>query len=248
MYEHSTGTPSRRRYLGAIGILSLAAVPLAIALATTHAFGDGPTRMPRADEVLPGRATPMPLPARHLVFGTPLDREVPGTERAIFGMGCFWGAEQYFFHIPGVVSTAAGYAGGSTPNPTYEEVSSGRTGHAEVVRVTFDPRRVSYEQLLRVFWENHDPTQGMRQGNDAGTQYRSVLFTFGEAQHRAALASRDAYATALHAAGHGAITTEIRDAPPFYFAEGYHQQYCERNPEGYCAHGGTGVRFPSAAH
>jgi peptide-methionine (S)-S-oxide reductase len=189
----------------------------------------------------------MQIPARHVVYGTPLDAPFAGMERAVFGMGCFWGAEQYFFRVPGVVSTSAGFSGGSTPNPTYEEVCTGRTGHAEVVRVIYDPHRVSYEQLLRVFWENHDPTQGMRQGNDTGTQYRSVIYTFTDAQRRAALASRDAYAAALRASGRGAITTEIRDAPPFYFAEAYHQQYCALNPHGYCAHGGTGVPFPQAA-
>jgi peptide-methionine (S)-S-oxide reductase len=204
--------------------------------------------MPRPDEVLPGRATPMPLPARHVVYGTPLDRTPAGTETVLFGMGCFWGAEQYFFRVPGVVSTAAGYAGGQTPNATYEAVCTGRTGHAEVVRVTYDPRRVSFGQLLRVFWENHDPTEGMRQGNDVGTQYRSVIFTTTPAQLREATASRDTYAAALRAAGHTApITTEIRQAPPFYFAEGYHQQYCAINPHGYCGHGGAGVAFPTGA-
>jgi peptide-methionine (S)-S-oxide reductase len=203
-------------------------------------------RMPRPSEALPGRATPMPIPARHVVFGTPLDGNFPGTEQAMFGMGCFWGSEEYFFRTPGVVSTAVGFAGGTTPNPTYEEVCTGRTGHAEVVRVTFDPRRVSYQQLLRVFWENHVPTEGMRQGNDLGTQYRSVIYTYTDAQQRAALASRDAYAAALRAGGQDAeITTEIRPAPPFYFAEGYHQQYCAVNPNGYCEHGGTGVAFPT---
>jgi peptide-methionine (S)-S-oxide reductase len=189
----------------------------------------------------------MPVPSRHVVFGTPLDTPIAGTQQAIFGMGCFWGAEEYFFRTPGVVSTAVGYAGGSTPNPTYEEVCTGRTGHAEVVRVTFDPRRVSYEQLLRVFWENHVPTEGFRQGNDIGTQYRSVIFTSDDAQQRAAIASRDAYAAALRASGHGGeITTEIRPAPAFYFAEGYHQQYCAIHPDGYCEHGGTGVAFPTS--
>jgi peptide-methionine (S)-S-oxide reductase len=203
-------------------------------------------RMPRADEILPGRATPMPLPAKHLVFGTPLDVSPPGTEVAVFAMGCFWGAEQHFFHLPGVVSTAVGYAGGTTPNANYEEVSTGKTGHAESVRVVFDPKKISYEKLLEVFWEGHDPTQGMRQGNDFGTEYRSQIITFSPAQLKAALASKDAYSAALHAAGRGAITTEIRGTLQFYFAEAYHQQYCERNPEGYCNHGGTGVPFPRA--
>ena len=206
--------------------------------------------MPGPDEVLPGRATPMHLPAAHLVFNTPLDGAFPGAERAIFGMGCFWGRRKSSSstrRVCKVVSTAVGFSGGTTPNPTYEEVCTGRTGHAEVVRVTYDPRRVSYEQLLRVFWENHDPTEGMRQGNDVGTQYRSVIYTFTDAQRRAATASRDAYAAALRAAGHGAITTEIRDAPPFYFAEEYHQQYCARNPQGYCDHSGTGVALPAFA-
>jgi peptide-methionine (S)-S-oxide reductase len=168
----------------------------------------------------------------------------PGTEQAVFAMGCFWGAERKFWQTPGVVTTAAGYAGGSTPNPTYREVCSGLTGHTEVVRVVFDPKRVSYEDLLRVFWENHDPTQGMRQGNDVGTQYRSAVYTYGDAQARAALASREAYQATLAAAGFGRITTEIRDAPPFYYAEDYHQQYLHKNPGGYCGIGGTGVSCP----
>ncbi len=242
--EPRTLAPPHRTRIALAAIVALVALPVVVTLASHAVFGDGLTRMPHPDELLPGRPTAMPLPARHGVFATPLDGEFPGMDRAIFGMGCFWGAEQYFFRLPGVVSTAVGYAGGGTPNPTYEEVCSGRTGHAEVVRVVFDPRRISYEQLLRVFWENHDPTEGMRQGNDRGTQYRSVLYTFGEAQMRAAIASRDAYAAALRAAGHDAITTEIREAPAFYFAEGYHQQYCDRNPMGYCAHGGSGVPFP----
>jgi peptide-methionine (S)-S-oxide reductase len=241
--------PAPRRW-PSIATAAAAAVgfaAVAVFLANPRAFGDGLDRMPRPNEVLPGRPTPMAVPPRHLVFGTPLNALPPGTEQAVFGMGCFWGAEQYFFRVPGVVSTAVGYAGGGTPNATYEEVCTGRTGHAEVVRVVFDPRRVSYDRLLRVFWENHDPTQGMRQGNDQGTQYRSVIFTFGEAQRRAALASRASYAAALRTAGRGAVTTEIRDAPPFYFAEAYHQQYCAQNPHGYCGHGGTGVSYPAAA-
>jgi peptide-methionine (S)-S-oxide reductase len=188
----------------------------------------------------------MPVARRHHVLDAPLEAPYPeGTELALFGMGCFWGAERKFWEIPGVVSTAVGYAGGVTPNPTYEEACSGLTGHAEVVRVVFDPRRVSYDELLRVFWESHDPTQGMRQGNDVGTQYRSAIYTYGPAQAAAAAASRDAYARALAAAGHSAITTEIRDAPELYFAEDYHQQYLAKNPWGYCGIGGTGVACPA---
>jgi peptide-methionine (S)-S-oxide reductase len=202
--------------------------------------------LPRPEDALPGRAEPMPVPATHLVTGAPLAPPFPaGTELALFGMGCFWGAERLFWQRPGVLSTAVGYAGGLTPNPTYEEVCSGRTGHAEVVRVAFDPRRVVYEELLRVFWEGHDPTQGMRQGNDVGTQYRSAIYWHGEAQREAALASRRVYAAALAEAGHGLITTEIREAPTFYYAEDYHQQYLARNPWGYCGLGGTGVRCPA---
>jgi peptide-methionine (S)-S-oxide reductase len=203
------------------------------------------TRMPTADEMLPGRATPMVLTAPHALFGTPLDVTPPGAEVAVFAMGCFWGAEEHFFTRPGVLSTAVGYAGGGTRNPTYEEVCSGRTGHAEAVRVTFDPTRVTYRQLLRVFWEGHDPTQGMRQGNDLGTQYRSAVYAANAVQLREAIETRDAYQRALGAAGRrGTITTEIRAGAPFYFAEGYHQQYCARHPEGYCGHGGTGVSLP----
>jgi peptide-methionine (S)-S-oxide reductase len=222
--------------------LGAAATGLVVWVAAAAA---SPDRLPTRAEALPGRAERMPLPARHFVRGTPLDGPfAAGTEHAIFGMGCFWGAERMFWRLPGVVSTAVGYAGGYTPNPTYEEVCSGGTGHTEVVRVVFDPRAIRYEDLLRTFWEGHDPTQGMRQGNDTGTQYRSAIYTFGDAQQRAALASRDAYARALRAAGHGAITTEIRAAPPFYFAEAYHQQYLGKNPNGYCGHGGTGVACP----
>jgi peptide-methionine (S)-S-oxide reductase len=197
------------------------------------------------DDMLPGRSTPMPLPAKHVLYGTPLDSQPEGTEVVYFSMGCFWGAETYFFKTIGVVSTAVGYAGGVTPNPTYEEVSSGRTGHSETVRVVYNPKIVPFERLLRVFWENHDPTQGNRQGNDVGTQYRSAIYTTTEAQKKAALASRETYQSALARAGRGMpITTEIRDAAPFYFAEDYHQQYCAKNPQGYCAHGGTGVKYP----
>jgi peptide-methionine (S)-S-oxide reductase len=202
--------------------------------------------MPAPGEALPGRADEMPVPDRHFVLGTPLKPPFPdGMERALFGLGCFWGAEKRFWSEPGVHTTAVGYAAGYTPNPTYDEVCSGRTGHNEVVLVIYDPNRVSYRRLLQVFWETHDPTQGMRQGNDAGTQYRSGIYVFDPAQRAAAEASRDAYQTALAAADLGTITTEILDAPPFYYAEGYHQQYLAKNPGGYCGHGGTGVRCPS---
>jgi peptide-methionine (S)-S-oxide reductase len=200
--------------------------------------------LPTREEALPGRQERMPVPTRHFVNGAPLEGLPPGAEEAVFGMGCFWGAEKGFWTIPGVLSTSVGYAGGHTPNPTYREVCSGRTGHAEVVRVVFDPSRVRYEDLLRVFWEGHDPTQGMRQGNDVGTQYRSAIYTHGEAQQRAAEASREAYQQVLGAAGHGAVTTEIAPAPAYYFAEDYHQQYLAKNPDGYCGHGGTGVSCP----
>lgn len=193
-------------------------------------------------QALPGRATAMPVPARHHVNDAPLVPPFPsGSEEAVFGMGCFWGAERLFWKLPGVISTSVGYAGGFTPNPTYEEVCSGRTGHAEVVRVIFDPSRVTYAQLLRAFWERHDPTQGMRQGNDIGTQYRSVIYTTTDAHQAAALASRDAYARALGERGLGAVTTEIAPAPTFYYAEDYHQQYLAKNPDGYCGLDGTGV-------
>ncbi len=202
-------------------------------------------RMPRPEEALPGRTEKMPVPARHTVLGSPLAPPFPaGTETALFALGCFWGAERKFWQTPGVVSTSVGYAGGFTPNPTYREVCSGRTGHAEVVRVVFDPRKVRYEDLLRVFWESHDPTQGMRQGNDVGTQYRSAIYWDGEEQRKAAVASRDAYQRALRGSGHGEITTEIAPAPEFYYAEEYHQQYLDKNPGGYCGLGGTGVSCP----
>jgi peptide-methionine (S)-S-oxide reductase len=202
-------------------------------------------RMPSPAEALPGRSERMRVPKAHFVNAAPLEPPFPpGTEIAVFGMGCFWGAERTFWQTPGVVSTAVGYAGGFTPNPTYEEVCSGLTGHAEVVRVAFNPGRVSYGDLLRVFWEGHDPTQGMRQGNDVGTQYRSVIYTYGEEQHRQADASRRAYQKALLAEGYGAITTEVREAPEFYYAEDYHQQYLAKNPKGYCGLGGTGVACP----
>ncbi len=198
--------------------------------------------MPAAGEALPGRQEPMEVAAAHYVNGAPLRPPFPaGTAQAVFGMGCFWGAERKFWQTPGVVSTAVGYAGGFTPNPTYREVCSGQTGHAEVVLVVFDPARVSYDDLLRVFWENHDPTQGMRQGNDVGTQYRSAIYALDEAQAVAAARSRDAYQRRLTAAGYGTITTELTSAPAFYYAEDYHQQYLAKNPGGYCGIGGTGV-------
>jgi peptide-methionine (S)-S-oxide reductase len=201
-------------------------------------------RLPSREAALPGRAERMPVPERHHVNGAPLVPPFPGMEQALFGMGCFWGAERKFWQVPGVFTTAVGYAGGLTPNPTYREVCTGRTGHAEVVLVVFDPRKTRYEDLLKIFWENHDPTQGMRQGNDVGTQYRSALYFYGDAQRRAAEASRDAYRQALAADGHGAITTEIAPAPEFYYAEEYHQQYLSKNPQGYCGLGGTGVACP----
>jgi peptide-methionine (S)-S-oxide reductase len=202
-------------------------------------------KVPTAAEALPGRAEKMPVPERHYVLGTPLEPPFPaGTVLALFGMGCFWGAERLFWKLPGVISTAVGYAGGHTPNADYREVCSGRTGHTEVVQVAFDPHKISYEELLKTFWESHDPTQGMRQGNDAGTQYRSAIYWHSDAQRRAAEASRDRYAQALSAGGHGDITTEIAAAPPFYYAEEYHQQYLAKNPGGYCGIGGTGVSCP----
>jgi peptide-methionine (S)-S-oxide reductase len=201
--------------------------------------------MPSETQALPGRDTSMPVPDRHAVLGTPLRPPFPdGLEQALFAMGCFWGEEKTFWQTPGVYTTAVGYAGGFTPNPTYEEVCSGRTGHAEVVLVVFDPAKVSYEELLRIFWEHHDPTQGMRQGNDVGTQYRSAIYTFSENQQKSAEASRDAYQQELTAAGYGAITTEIADAPTFYYAEDYHQQYLHQVPGGYCPDHSTGVSCP----
>jgi peptide-methionine (S)-S-oxide reductase len=201
--------------------------------------------MPAPEEALPGREERMAVPTFHFVNGERIEPPFPeGTELALFGMGCFWGAERKLWETPGVVSTAVGYAGGLTPNPTYREVCSGRTGHAEVVRVVFDPRRVSYDRLLRVFWEGHDPTQGMRQGNDVGTQYRSAIYAYGADQLRRARSSREAYQEALDAAGFGPITTEIREAPDFYYAEDYHQQYLAKNPGGYCGLGGTGIGCP----
>ncbi|MDX1443871.1 MAG: peptide-methionine (S)-S-oxide reductase MsrA [Gammaproteobacteria bacterium] len=203
------------------------------------------TEMPTAEQALPGRDESMPIEEPHVVNGRSLAGPYPeGTEMAMFGMGCFWGAERVFWQLDGVWVTAVGYAGGHTPNPTYREVCSGMTGHNEVVRVVYDPQEISYEQLLAAFWENHDPTQGMRQGNDVGTQYRSGIYTYGEQQKLAAQASRDDYNAALVKAGYDEITTEILPAPAFYFAETYHQQYLARNPGGYCGLGGTGVSCP----
>jgi peptide-methionine (S)-S-oxide reductase len=199
-------------------------------------------RIPSAAEALPGRNTAMPVPPAHFVLGVPLKPPFPqGLEQAVFGLGCFWGAERRFWQVEGVFTTAAGYAGGQTPNPSYEEVCSGLTGHTEVVLVVFDPRQVDYASLLKMFWESHDPTQGMRQGNDVGTQYRSAIYTYGERQQALAEASREQFQTALGAAGFGPITTEILPAPTFYYAEHYHQQYLAKVPNGYCGLGGTGV-------
>jgi peptide-methionine (S)-S-oxide reductase len=202
-------------------------------------------RLPSPGDALPGRESAMPVPETHFVNGNRMTPPFPaGLEQAVFGMGCFWGAERKFWQAPGVYSTAVGYAGGYTPNATYEEVCGGMTGHTEVVLVVFDPKVTSYDAMLRTFWENHDPTQGMRQGNDVGTQYRSAIYVTSPEQKRAAEASRVAYQERLTAAGHGGITTEIADAPPFYYAEGYHQQYLQKNPRGYCGIGGTGVACP----
>jgi peptide-methionine (S)-S-oxide reductase len=204
------------------------------------------TAMPEPADALPGRdARPYHLPETHFVLGTPLEPPFPeGVETAIFGMGCFWGAERGFWQARGVYTTAAGYAGGLTPNPTYEEVCSGRTGHNEVVLVAYRPEEISYDELLRIFWEGHDPTQGMRQGNDVGTQYRSGIYVTSDAQREASEASRERFQERLSAAGYGEITTEIVDAPEFYYAEDYHQQYLAKNPNGYCGIGGTGVSCP----
>jgi peptide-methionine (S)-S-oxide reductase len=198
--------------------------------------------MPTLTEALPGREDKMPVPAQHDVLKTPLEGPFPaGLETATFGLGCFWGAERKFWQLPGIYTTAVGYAGGYTAHPTYQEVCTGRTGHTEVVLVVFDPKVTSYDDLLKVFWENHDPTQGMRQGNDVGTQYRSAIYVVSEAQRQAAEASKARYNEDLRRHGFGPITTEIRDAPDFYYAEGYHQQYLSKNPDGYCGIGGTGV-------
>ena len=204
-----------------------------------------PTHMVTAEDALPGRSEPMPVPERHEVLGTPLTPPFPqGLEQAVVGMGCFWGAERVFWRAPGVYTTAVGYAGGFTPNPTYQEVCSGRTGHTEAVLVVFDPKVTSYEEILKLFWENHDPTQGMRQGNDVGTQYRSAVYFMNDAQREAAEASRDMFQRELTQAGYGEISTEIAAAGPFYYAEDYHQQYLAKNPNGYCGLGGTRVACP----
>ena len=207
---------------------------------------DKKAKMPTAAEALKGRTEKMPVPPRHHVLGAPLEGPFPaGTARAMFGLGCFWGAEKKFWQLPGVYTTAVGYAAGLTPNPTYREVCSGATGHSEVVLVVFDPRKISYADLVKVFWESHDPTQGMRQGNDVGTQYRSGIYYHTDAQREIAERTRDAYQLQLSRAGYGAITTEILPAPEFYYAEDYHQQYLSKNPAGYCGIGGTGVSCPA---
>ena len=211
-------------------------------------FANRKLRIPTPEEALPGRSTPLRVGGRHFVSGNSIVPPFPeGHEVADFGLGCFWGAERKFWQAPGVFATAVGYQGGATPNPTYEEVCSGRTGHTEVVRVVFDPKRTTYAELLRIFWESHDPTQGMRQGNDAGTQYRSAIYAHSADQIRAAEASREAFQKGLAEAGFGPITTEIAEAPPFYYAEEYHQQYLAKNPNGYCGLGGTGVSCPVGA-
>ncbi|AFY74252.1 methionine-S-sulfoxide reductase [Synechococcus sp. PCC 7502] len=204
--------------------------------------------LPNINDALPGRSVAIPTATTHFVNGNPLKPPYPeGTEQAIFGLGCFWGAERKFWQLPGVYITAVGYAAGITPNPTYEEVCSGLTGHNEVVLVVFDPKIISYEQLLKVFWESHNPTQGMRQGNDVGTQYRSGIYYYSKAQQESANASLKVYQSALKAAGYGAITTEVLSAPEFYFAEGYHQQYLAKNPNGYCGLGGCNVQLPEVS-
>ena len=202
------------------------------------------TQMIAPEKALRGRAAKMPVASRHAIHGTPMEEPFPGMELAMFGMGCFWGAEKGFWLLPGVHSTAVGYAGGFTPNASYEEVCSGQTGHTEVVRVVFDPKVTSYDAMLKAFWEGHDPTQGMRQGGDVGTQYRSAIYYYSDAQRKAAEQSRDMYQQRLTAAGFGPVTTEIAPAPEFYFAEDYHQQYLAKNPGGYCGHGGTGISCP----
>ncbi len=209
-------------------------------------FGLGKKQtVPTPEEALPGRASSMPVPEKHHVNGNPLKPPFPeGMEKVVFGMGCFWGAERKFWQLDGVYTTAVGYAAGSTPNPTYKEVCSGMTGHNEVVLVVYDPKKVGYEQLLKTFWESHNPTQGMRQGNDSGTQYRSGIYTYSQEQKKLAEASKDSYQQALKEAGYGDITTEILDAPEFYYAEDYHQQYLAKNPNGYCGLGGTNVSCP----
>jgi peptide-methionine (S)-S-oxide reductase len=219
--------------------------PAVFRLLEVAVFFDRKTKMPSKDEALPGRAERMGVPSRHFVNGARLEPPFPaGSERALFGMGCFWGAEKKFWELPGVYTTAAGYAAGFTPNPTYREVCTGQTGHNEVVLVVYDPSAISYDTLLKTFWENHDPTQGMRQGNDVGTQYRSGIYFFSEAQRTAAERSREAFQEQLSKSGYGTITTEIIEAPEFYYAEDYHQQYLAKNPDGYCGLGGTGVSCP----
>jgi peptide-methionine (S)-S-oxide reductase len=209
-------------------------------------FSSKPAAVPTPAESLPGRPEPIMTPGIHTVLGTPIAGPWPeGTRTAVFGLGCFWGDEKTFWQLPGVVSTAVGYAGGHTPNPTYRETCTGQTGHAEVVQVAYDPSRISYEDLLKVFWEHHDPTQGMRQGNDVGTQYRSIIVAADAEQRRLAEMSRDMFQKRLTAAGYGPITTEIVDAVPFYYAEDYHQQYLDKNPGGYCPNHSTGVRLPA---
>ncbi len=208
-------------------------------------FNSKPDAVPFPADALPGRPDPIVVPGTHTILGTPLAGPWPeGTRTAVFGLGCFWGAEKAFWQLPGVVTTAVGYAGGSTPNPTYEESCTGKTGHAEVVLVAHDPAKLSYEQLLKTFWEDHDPTQRMRQGNDVGSEYRSIILTADDAQRAAAEATRDAYQATLSAAGYGTITTEIAPAGPFYYAETYHQQYLDKNPRGYCPIHATGVKLP----
>jgi len=208
-------------------------------------FKQKPMKIPTAAEALPGRPSPLPTASTHWVNGNGLKPPFPaGMETAIFGLGCFWGAERKFWQLPGVYATAVGYAGGPTPNPTYQELCTGMTGHNEVVLVVFDPRKVSYEALLKTFWESHDPTQGMRQGNDVGTQYRSGIYVTSPEQRRVAEETRTSFQKGLKKAGYGEITTEILDAPPFYYAEDYHQQYLAKNPNGYCGLGGTGVSCP----
>jgi peptide-methionine (S)-S-oxide reductase len=208
-------------------------------------FSRAKSEMPDPSEALPGRSETMPVPEAHDVLGVPITPPFPeGSQQIVVGMGCFWGAERLFWQTPGVITTAVGYAGGFTPNPTYEEVCSGRTGHAEVVLVVFDPEKITLESVLKVFWEGHDPTQGMRQGNDMGTQYRSAIYVHDDAQLAAAKSSRDMFQERLSAAGYGEITTEIAEAGPFYYAEPYHQQYLSKVPNGYCGLGGTGVSCP----
>jgi peptide-methionine (S)-S-oxide reductase len=208
-------------------------------------FTQDKVKLPTPEQALPGRNDPIVVSEKHIVLGSRMREPFPeGMQLAMFGAGCFWGVEKKFWQVPGVYSTQVGYAGGLTPNANYREVCSGRTGHNEVVRVVFDPTKTSYDTLLKTFWENHDPTQGMRQGNDAGTQYRSGIYTYGAEQRAAAEASRVAYQDKLEEAGYGAITTEVADAPPFYYAEDYHQQYLAKNPDGYCGIGGTGVSCP----